>query len=105
MPDKEKSDIKNTVQERINNALDNEEIPRIQFNGFINSTGTGDVMIILESNGAPVAVVNGSFTVIKTLAQKLSTLIINIEKRSGNTIMTTDDVQRILEEGEDKDAH
>ena len=105
MTDKKAIKIEQIMKKRITKALENAEIPRIHFNGFINTTGAGDVMIVLESNGQPVAIVNGSFTVVKTLAQKLQTLIINLEKKSGNTIMTTDEVDKVFSGGAKSDQH
>jgi len=83
---------------RIKAALNNKEIPNINFNGFVNQIGPGDILIILERNQQPVAVINTSFTVAKTLAQKLGGLIANLEDATGNTIMTTDDIDRKLSE-------
>ncbi len=84
--------------ERIRDALDNKELPTIYFNGFVSSTGTGDVLIVLERHNQPVAVLSTSFTVAKTLAQKLSGLIINLENITGNTIMTTENIAKKLQE-------
>ncbi len=64
----------------------------IYFNGFVNAIGIGDVTIVLERNGKAVAVLNTSYTVAKTLAEKLGGLIKNLEEASGKEIMTTDNV-------------
>jgi hypothetical protein len=80
---------------RIQNALNKEDLPAIYFNGFALSIGNADVGIFLERNGEPVAMLNASFTSAKPLALKLNGLIQRIEE-SGNTIMTTDNVQQSL---------
>lgn len=76
----------------------NSDVPKIYFNGFGNALGSGDVVIVLQCNNKPVAVLNASYTVTKTLAIKLAELISNLERETGNTIMTTFDVDSKLQE-------
>ncbi|MFP4502928.1 MAG: hypothetical protein ACLFTT_18190 [Candidatus Hydrogenedentota bacterium] len=80
-----------------------EDVPAVYFNGFINSLSNGDVMIILKRNNRPVAVLNASYTVAKSLAQKLSQTIAYLEDATGNPIMTTDTVRSDLEKGAQSD--
>lgn len=86
-------EIDDNLKERIEKALKDKEIPNIHFNGFINSLGTGDVLIILERNGQPIAVLNTSYTVAKTLSQKLGGIMTVLEQKTGNTIMTVDEIK------------
>lgn len=79
------------------NAFQDPEIPHIYANGFINAHGNGDVVILLQQNSKPAAVLNLSFTMAKSLALKLGETIKNIEDASGTIIMTTDDIARALE--------
>jgi hypothetical protein len=39
----------------IADALDDDSIPTLYFNGFINSIGTGDVLIVLRRHNKPIA--------------------------------------------------
>jgi len=86
---------KQSIEERIEAGI-NEDIPNIYFNGFANTVGSGDVLIVLENNGKPVAVLNTSFTVAKTLVAKLNATLQHLETATKNKIMTTDDVQGAL---------
>lgn len=61
-------------------------------NGFSLMAGNADVCLILQQNGKPVAAVNMSFTLAKTLAKKLGGLIEQIENNTNHTIMVTDEV-------------
>jgi len=88
----------NELQNEIEAALANDDVPTLYFNGFINSLGTGDVLIILKRANRPVAKLHASYTLAKTLAEKLGQLIATLEAKSGNTIMTTDDVTRVMSE-------
>lgn|SRR3990167_3514482 len=88
--------IKRTIDERIEEAKKSENIPNIHFNGFVLSLGSGDVFFLLENNGKPITILNASYTVAKTFAAKLSGLIEMLEKRSGNIIMTTDEIEVFL---------
>jgi len=86
---------KQSVEERIEAGI-KADIPNIYFNGFTNTVGSGDVLIVLESNGKPVATLNTSFTVAKTLVAKLNATLQHLETATKNKIMTTDDVQGAL---------
>lgn len=82
------------INKRLTDAINLDDIPNIYFNGFTNTIGLGDIVISIERNGKPVAVLNASYTVAKTLALKLNGLIQNLENTTGNKIMTTDDVEQ-----------
>lgn len=66
--------------------------PQIYANGFALGLGIGDVLVALQQNGKPVANINLSFTVAKTLCIKLGTMIHELEQKTSQTIMTTDDI-------------
>jgi len=89
---------------RTERALNDPDIPNIHFNGFVNNIGSGDILIILESNKKPVAVLNASYTVAKSLAQQLNMLINSLENLSDREIMTTDQINKFLSEGEKNDT-
>jgi hypothetical protein len=72
------------------------EVPHLYFNGFASGLGTGDVTVVLEQNGTPVATLNMSFTVAKTFAVSIGSLIATLETRSERSIMTTDDIDEVL---------
>ena len=67
-------------------------IPQIYFNGFANALTIGDITAVLERNGRPVAVLNMSFTVAKTFAQKLGQMVSALEEKAGREMLTTDDI-------------
>jgi len=80
------------IEKRIQKALDL-DIKNIYFNGFVNAVGHGDILIILERNTKPVAILNASYSVAKTLAIKLNEIVQKFEADMDHEIMTTDDVQ------------
>jgi len=90
------------LNKRLNEALKDPQVQRIYANGFINALGIGDVMILLQNSKKPIAVLNLSYTVAKTLAVKLGALISQLEDSTGNTIMTTDDIDRSMSKGGNK---
>lgn len=73
-------------------ALQDNNLPTFYFNGFSSTLSTGDILIILKRNDKQVAVLNTSYTVAKTLVHKLGGIIAQLEAKTGNTIMTTDDI-------------
>lgn len=54
------------------------------------------MLIVLERNGQPVAVVNASYTIAKTLSVLLGNAIAQLEELSGNSIMTTTEIEQLL---------
>ncbi len=72
--------------------------PDFYFNGFTVNVGTGDVTIVLQKRNEPVAVLQTSFTVAKSLAEGLGFVIAELEKATGNEIMTTSFVETKLQE-------
>jgi len=93
---------KEETRQQVMSALSNPDIPHIYFNGFINSIGLGDIMVILTQSVNQVAVLNMSYTVAKTLVEKIGASIAEIENKSGNTILTTDDIKRFFVEDDDE---
>jgi hypothetical protein len=84
-------------QEMLTRALQDPSIPEIHFNGFVNGVGPGDVVILLLRYGRPVAKLAASFTVAKTLAELMAQAIVNLEHSTGNTIMTSQDIEKALQ--------
>ena len=79
--------------ERIKRAVDS-EIEQVYFNGFAVGAGTGDVVIILEKNGKPIQVLNASYTIAKTLSQKLAGIIKGVESATENETMSKDYIEK-----------
>ncbi len=82
-----------TIEDRINNALENTEIPNIYFNGVVCTLSSGDFLLVLEKNGEPVVTLNASYTIIKSFANILTQHIETLEKGSGKKIMTTQEIE------------
>ena len=76
---------------QVQQAEDDPDVPKIYFNGFLSAMGAGDVAVTLKRGETPVAVLNMSYTVAKTLAEKLRELIGNLETITDHNVMTTDE--------------
>lgn len=74
------------------------DLPKMYANGFQIVVSNSDVAILLIHNKVPVAVVNVSYTVAKTLSEKVGELIRTLETKSERSIMTTDDINKYLQE-------
>lgn len=84
---------------QLRQALEDPSIPKMYFNGFINVIGTADIIIVIKQNDRPIALLNTSYTVAKTLVEKLGKTISSLETQTGNTIMTTDYIEmRMVED-------
>ncbi len=101
----QKQQKKPLALEQINEALES-DCPKIYFNGFGSALGTGDVTIVLHQNTKPVAVINTTYTVAKTLSSRLNQLIQSLEKSAKTTILTTDDIKEAFKSsGKDDESH
>ena len=86
------SDVNQELARQMQRAEDDPDVPKIYFNGFMNAMGAGDVTVVLKRGETPVAVINMSYTVAKTLYEKLRDMIGNLETGMDQTIMTTDTI-------------
>jgi len=94
--EKEKQEI---LAEMIRDALVSKELPKFYANGFVNFYGSSDVGILLKVNDQPLALLNLSYTVAKSLSQKLISMIEDFERKTGREIMTTDFIEQKMASG------
>ena len=92
------------VNKAISKALENPDTPKLYANSFSLALGMGDLAILLSVADKDIGVLNLSYTTAKTLAIKIQQLISLLEEQSGQTIMTTDDINEHLLGGGNKDA-
>jgi hypothetical protein len=78
-------------------------VPEIYINGFVHGLGAGDVYTVIERNGSPVAILNMSYTVAKTFSVALGAIVARLESRSGRDMLTTQEIEEIFKESENKD--
>jgi hypothetical protein len=77
-------------------ATSDSSIPKIYANGFAVGLTNADVSIVLQLSGQPVALLNISFTLAKTLAQKVGGVVGTFEKAIQQNLVTTDEVSMAL---------
>lgn len=70
--------------------------PSIYSNSFSIGLGTGDITIALGLGDEPIARLNMSYTLAKTLSIKLMDVIKTLESETGTSIMTTDHINKSL---------
>lgn len=75
-------------------ALTDPSVPKIYANGFALGMTNADAQVVLQLFGRPVAVVNLSYTLTKTLLEKLSQLVKQWEAKTGKEIQTTDAIDK-----------
>lgn len=85
------------IDDRFSKAFNNETIPKLYFNGFAAKVSPGDIQFVLEHNNKPVVFLNTSFSIAKTFARHLGSLIQSLEEKTGNAIMTHEDIVNSLE--------
>lgn len=83
--------------DRIQIAVGNPSVPLIYGNGFtIGVPTSGDLVMVLEANGRPVAVLNLTLSVAKTMAIALAGVVSQAEEKLGSEILTTHELEKIL---------
>lgn len=70
--------------------------PDIYCNGAVVGLGISDVTMILERNGSPVAVLNMSYTMAKTIARITSQTVAQLEELSKRDILTTPEIEQLF---------
>ena len=95
MADKPKqSEAENAVEK----AVEDPQIPKIYANSFGVGLTNADIFVVFQRFGQrPVAIVNLSYTLAKTLAQRLGTLVAEFETDiAQQTILTTDRIDEAV---------
>lgn len=82
-------------------AITSEDIPHVYANGFAAFQSNADMGVVFQRNGKPDLVINISFTLAKTLAEKLSQMIMEFEDTTKTLIMTTDVVDEKIKHKKD----
>ena len=81
-------------------ALEDKSIPRIYCNNFMVTMTSSDATLILQYNNEPIAIVSMSHILAKTMVAKLGGGVVALEKATNTTILTTDDMQRVIQGGQ-----
>jgi len=68
------------VETRISNALKLPSEKKVYFNGFVVNMSASDILIGLEANNEPVAMLNTSLSVAKALSEMLRNIITRFEE-------------------------
>jgi hypothetical protein len=80
-----------------------EGIPIHYFNGFDISFGNADFTITFKLDNRQTCAFKGSYTIVKTLSQKLSDSFSKFEGIVGRPMLTSDEVLKALEDFVSKD--
>lgn len=84
------------VQELLEQIGKDPEVAKIYSNGFTLGLSNADAYLLLKRSGQVVAMVNLSFTLAKTLHQKLGRMVAEFESRSGQALLTTEEVDGVF---------
>ena len=68
------------------------DLPRVYMNGFQISLGNADIKVAMRLDQVPVQVLHLSFTMAKSLRNKLSDMLTTLEQGVGRDILTTADI-------------
>ncbi|TAM17191.1 MAG: hypothetical protein EPN62_20040 [Candidimonas sp.] len=77
-------------------ALIEDDVRRVYFNGFAVTIGAGDGTIALKIGTKHVGVIHASATTLKDLAEKLNITIRDMEEKTGITVKTIDQINEAM---------
>jgi len=81
-------------------ALTDTSVPKIYMNGFTLGFTNADSELVLLLFGRPIAVLSFSYTLTKTLAEKLTELVNNWEEKTGHKLQTTESIEQAFKSKE-----
>jgi hypothetical protein len=102
MPDASQLEVE-AADARMAKAIES-GVPQIYANGFAATLTGSDAVIVLERVGQPVAILNLSYTMAKTLALALGRAVSDFERATGQQLLTTHDVDAKFKEAAEKEA-
>jgi len=79
-------------------AIRDAGVPKLYANGFTLGLTNADTHIVLQLFGRPVAVLSLSYTLAKTLSEKLEKLVTEWEAKTGQQLATTDTIDSAFSE-------
>ena len=79
-------------QQTLKKASSDPDVAKVYANGFTLGLSNADVCVIFQQRGEPVALVDLSYTLAKTLVQRLGVLVNNFELTTGQSLLTTDEI-------------
>jgi hypothetical protein len=81
-----------------------EEVPIHYFNGFSISFGNADFTLTFKLDNRETFSFKGSYTIMKTLSQKLAALFKKFEDIVGRPMLTSDEVLKALKDAAAKET-
>lgn len=83
----------------VKSAVGDKDVPKLYASGFGVGLSNSDIFIVFQRfSDTPVAIVNLSYTLAKTLAQRLGVLVSEFEQAigGGQEILTTDRIDEVF---------
>lgn len=81
-----------------------EEAPKFYCNRFEITLGPGDVTVWGSRDAKPIMALNLSFTVAKSLSLTLGKMIAILEQGSDKPIMTSQEIEEIIQKAKERDG-
>ena len=92
------------ARQRFQAAFNSSEVPKIYANAFVSGFSNSDFVVMLECNSAPVGVLNLSYALAKALARDILASVADIEKGTGEHILTIEDMNEFRRNTETNQA-
>ena len=83
-------------EKRVQDALQLPDEKKFYFNGYTFSITATDIIIVIQKDDQPIAYLNTSHTIAKTLVKAMTKLIENFEKDTQHPILTLSEYEERL---------
>lgn len=91
--------LPDSIQGLLTSTADDPGIPKLYCNGFVNAVGPGDITVLLLRNERPVAMLNMSHTVAKTMVTMIGRAVAQLESDAGIKVPTISEIAQQLGKG------
>lgn len=92
--DEKQEKKKNTEQKIAEAAMNNPDVQRIYISGFITGVSRSDIFLVLQA-GITVGLLHMSYTTAKTLGNSLLEAVGIVERGTGQTILTIQEMNKV----------
>lgn len=104
MPDIQDVAVREALLARAQKAVENPDVPKLYANGAVFGLSNADAYVVFERNGIPVAMINLSYTLAKTLQRSIGAAMADFESKVERKILTTHEIARALQDEGDGDG-
>lgn len=90
--------IESTSRSAVHEAIGSPDVPKMYANGFTIGLSNADSHVLFQLDGRPVVIMHMSYSLVKTLHQKLARMVSEFETKANRDILTTENVDEVFKD-------